>query len=384
MTNTYKLKKKTILAATVMLLVAILTAGMAAGTATTATAQSTCTGTPSISSLSVSPSTIQPGQSATLSWGMVYGAEAVVLRTPSQATGVATPGQMTVHPDQTTTYTLQAACGRNRTQTQVTLYVQVPPCSGTPSIASFTAEPMIIQPGQTSTLSWGLAANAEAAVLQTPEGKVGVGTPGQQVVQPSQTTTYVLAAFCGNQVAKRYITVAVQGAHDCSGTPTIASFTASPSVIQKGGTSTLQWGAVTNASGAYLLGPEGIVGVGTPGQLSVQPVLKGPAVLENLSKGERKMCCFLSSLWLLGPRFAFLIYWLIPYGRLKVTAAFGGSWFWALLGLIFVPWTTLMFTLVYPIIGLDWLWLGLAVLADISAYAAGAARRRDASFYRGP
>ena len=73
-----------------------------------------------------------------------------------------------------------------------------------------------------------------------------------------------------------------------------------------------------------------------------------------------------------------------PQGRLKVTAAFGGSWFWALLGLIFLPWTTLMFTLVYPIIGLDWLWLGLAVLADISAYAAGAARRRDASFYRGP
>ena len=67
-----------------------------------------------------------------------------------------------------------------------------------------------------------------------------------------------------------------------------------------------------------------------------------------------------------------------------MTAAFGGSWFWALLGLIFVPWTTLMFTLVYPIVGFDWVWLGIAVLADISAYAAGAARRRDVSYYRGP
>jgi hypothetical protein len=86
----------------------------------------------------------------------------------------------------------------------------------------------------------------------------------------------------------------------------------------------------------------------------------------------------------LGPRFAFLIYWLIPWGRAKVTAAFGGSWFWALLGLIFVPWTTLMFTLVFPINGFDWLWLGLAFLADISAYGAGAARRRDVSYYRGP
>ena len=95
------------------------------------------------------------------------------------------------------------------------------------------------------------------------------------------------------------------------------------------------------------------------------------------------MCCFFASLWFLGPRFAFLIFWLIPWGRLKITAAFS-TWFWPLLGLIFLPWTMLMYVLVYPIIGFDWLWLGLAVVADISAYVAGAARRRDASFYRGP
>ena len=95
------------------------------------------------------------------------------------------------------------------------------------------------------------------------------------------------------------------------------------------------------------------------------------------------MCCFFASLWFLGPRFAFLIFWLIPWGRLKITAAFSG-WIMPLLGLIFLPWTMLMYVLVYPIIGFDWLWLGLAVVADISAYVAGAARRRDASFYRGP
>ena len=95
------------------------------------------------------------------------------------------------------------------------------------------------------------------------------------------------------------------------------------------------------------------------------------------------MCCFFATLWFLGPRFAFLIFWLIPWGRLKITAAFS-TWFWPLLGLIFLPWTMLMYVLVYPIIGFDWLWLGLAVVADISAYVAGAARRRDASFYRGP
>lgn len=103
------------------------------------------------------------------------------------------------------------------------------------------------------------------------------------------------------------------------------------------------------------------------------------------------MCCFFTTLWLLGPRFAFLIYWLIPYGRLKIAATFN-TFLWPFLGLIFLPWTTLMYTLVYTpgvgpwsgIVGLDWLFLGLAFLADISAYGAGAARRRDASWYTGP
>lgn len=96
------------------------------------------------------------------------------------------------------------------------------------------------------------------------------------------------------------------------------------------------------------------------------------------------MCCFFASLWLLGPRFAFLIYWLIPWGRLKVVAAFDG-WILPLLGLIFLPWTTLMYALVFPVYGVfDWIFLAFAVVADISAYGAGAARRRDAPFYRGP
>ena len=98
------------------------------------------------------------------------------------------------------------------------------------------------------------------------------------------------------------------------------------------------------------------------------------------------MCCFLSTLWLLGPRFAFLVYWLIPWGRLRINAAFD-SFIWPVLGLIFLPWTTLMYTLVWGpggLIGFDWVWMGLAVLVDISAYGAGTARRKDASFYRGP
>jgi hypothetical protein len=79
-------------------------------------------------------------------------------------------------------------------------------------------------------------------------------------------------------------------------------------------------------------------------------------------------------LFFLGPRFAFLIYWLIPYGRLKIATAFN-TWFWPLLELIFLPWTTLMYTIVYggSIYSFDWLWLGLALLAGVIGVLVGLA-----------
>ena len=88
------------------------------------------------------------------------------------------------------------------------------------------------------------------------------------------------------------------------------------------------------------------------------------------------MCCIFTSLFLLGPRFAAFIWWLL--NPVRFNAAFS-TWIWPLLGIIFLPWTTLMYLLVFPagIIGFDWLWLGLAVLADISMYAGGGYGNRD-------
>jgi hypothetical protein len=57
----------------------------------------------------------------------------------------------------------------------------------------------------------------------------------------------------------------------CSGTPNIASFTASPSSIVSGMSVTLSWGAVTNADSAEI--DQGIGGVETPGSRTVSPTV---------------------------------------------------------------------------------------------------------------
>ena len=53
-------------------------------------------------------------------------------------------------------------------------------------------------------------------------------------------------------------------------------------------------------------------------------------------------------------------------------------WLWPILGLIFLPWTTLMYIIVSPggVVGWDWLWLGLMLAADIVSYGAGGGRQR--------
>ena len=88
------------------------------------------------------------------------------------------------------------------------------------------------------------------------------------------------------------------------------------------------------------------------------------------------MCCFFTTLVLLGPRFAILIWWLIR--PIYYNLVFN-TWIWPLLGVIFLPWTTLMYLIVGggPLIGFDWVWMGLALLTDLGSYGGGAYGNRD-------
>jgi hypothetical protein len=80
-------------------------------------------------------------------------------------------------------------------------------CTGNPIISSFTASPPSIMVGGSSTLTWGMVANADSAEID--EGIGGIPTPGSLVVSPQTTTTYTLLARCGNAIATRQVTVFV-------------------------------------------------------------------------------------------------------------------------------------------------------------------------------
>ena len=95
------------------------------------------------------------------------------------------------------------------------------------------------------------------------------------------------------------------------------------------------------------------------------------------------MCCAFLALVLLGPRFFGAMWWLFQPARWQ--AAFGsliggGSlwWIWPILGIVFLPWTTIMYVIVAPggVVGWDWLWLGLMVAADVVSYGGGAGRKQ--------
>ena len=98
------------------------------------------------------------------------------------------------------------------------------------------------------------------------------------------------------------------------------------------------------------------------------------------------MCCFFSTLLFFGPRLAFMIYWLIWPVRVYAVL---NTWIWPLLGLIFLPWTTLMYVIVASpvpgigLVGFDWFWMFCALVADIGGYAGGARNRKQIPGYRG-
>ena len=127
-----------------------------------------------------------------------------------------------------------------------------------PVIQSFSANPSSITQGQSSTLSWDVK-NAQTVVLDAKT----VSAQGSTSVSPSTTTTYHLKAVGLNgKTVERSVTVTVVAQPD----PVIQSFSANPSSITQGQSTTLRWD-VKNAQTVTL----GSNPVNTQGSTSVSP-----------------------------------------------------------------------------------------------------------------
>ena len=87
------------------------------------------------------------------------------------------------------------------------------------------------------------------------------------------------------------------------------------------------------------------------------------------------MCLLLLSL-LLGPRVLAVVRWLVDQVR---RAATFDNVLLPILGILVLPWTTVMYVLAAPqgVDGVDLLFLGLALLADIGGFAGGALKGRN-------
>lgn len=104
---------------------------------------------------------------------------------------------------------------------QLTAQIQVPQtgCNGVPQVTSFYASPSTIRQGQSTTLIWGPVYNSDQVKLQTPAGSSPVQAPGQNVLSPLVTTSYILTAFCQGQRVDTVATVNVSNPPPPTPTP---------------------------------------------------------------------------------------------------------------------------------------------------------------------
>jgi hypothetical protein len=184
-----------------------------------------------ILSFIASPAQIIAGQAVTLTWKTQNADTANI----AGIGNVAVNGSLSVSPTQTTTYTLTARNNVNDETSSVT--VTVAPLTGGVQISGCTASPTNISAGQSSTLSW-ISVNADTVSINPGVGSVT--KTGSVSVTPAQSTTYVVTATGGGASVSCSVTVTV------GALPVIANFTAAPSTINAGQSSTLQW-SVQNA-----------------------------------------------------------------------------------------------------------------------------------------
>jgi len=219
---------------------------------------------PVINSFTADPPSITAGDSSELSWS-VSGATEVTIDPLTGPFGLA-EGTRTVSPTTTTTYTLEAS---NEAGTITATFEVV--VITIPVINSFTADPtsviLNVESSDSFTLSWSVSG---ATAVTIDQGIGSVGPTGTRTLSPTSLglTTYTLEA--SNEAGSSTATAQVFASLKVILLPFINSFTADPTSILEGDSSTLRWD-VSNADTVTIDPEPGSVTPPTTGSCTVDP-----------------------------------------------------------------------------------------------------------------
>ena len=219
-------------------------------------------------SVTVSPSRIAEGQSATVSW-TITGASGGVLNggrfnnEPVGTSGSLSTGSL----DESETYTVTASNtvnGVTQTRSDSATVTVVPP----PDV-EVTVSETSIEEGQDVTVSWTINGALGGTLTSNHGMNVDVGASGDTILRPAVTTTYTVTA-------RNTVNGATQTGSD-SETVTVVPppppdvfVEVNPDSIPAGGTATVRW-EITGAPGGTLVGGELDQSVGASGSEIVSP-----------------------------------------------------------------------------------------------------------------
>jgi hypothetical protein len=161
---------------------------------------------PPTASLSVNPTSVNAGQSSTLSWSSTNATSC----TSGNFALTGMSGSANVAPSTTTSYSITCTGnGGSATAAATVTVAALPPPPPPAPTASLSANPTSIKAGKSSTLSW----SSTNATSCTGGGFAASGTSGSAIVHPSATTTYSItcSGSGGSATANATVNVTSRG-----------------------------------------------------------------------------------------------------------------------------------------------------------------------------
>jgi len=236
--------------------------------------------------VTVSPSTIDQGQSATISWSSTDANSCTASGGWSGARG--TSGSESVSPSVTTSYTLNCSGDGGNASDSVAVTVNAP--FPAPAV-SVTASPSTIDQGQSATISWN---STDATSCTASGGWSGArGSSGSESVSPTATASYTLTCSGDGGSANDSVTVIVTQPPVVT-EPTV-NLSASPSRIRRDNSINLSWSSTDatscSASGSWSgskasSGSQSVT-LSSPGTLTLTCTGEGGSASSSVTYGSR-------------------------------------------------------------------------------------------------